>query len=304
MEWNGRWKALQASIRRVFQPLYLGTAVLITPVNATAGVTEASAAVEVFITNDDYAHFIEEGNVAKLAVTVKLVRYDSATSGAVVASLLQNTEVSVAVGRATPHGTADAIYSVTFTDNTLQSYGGCSLATCYLRSTAQVLNYKKMKKSNEKSSSLLSISPLAYLKDVQLAAAAPVISFANLQLVQEDDSSNKKTSKEIRFEISVSQTSPALLLELLSDANVNVNDNSNNNNNSNNSNHITIPSDAKGWFSENKFFAEAGQVYSIIYTSFSKEWTVEEFAARLQAPVLQHAYQCDLPLAKPTLVAA
>lgn len=45
-----------------------------------------------------------------------------------------------------------------------------------------------------------------------------------------------------------------------------------------------------GWFSENNFVAEAGRMYTIIYTSFSSDISIEEIQQRLHSRVLQNLY--------------
>ena len=45
-----------------------------------------------------------------------------------------------------------------------------------------------------------------------------------------------------------------------------------------------------GWFSDNNFLAEKGQVYTIDYESFSTPITVEDFQTRLTMRVLQSIY--------------
>ena len=45
-----------------------------------------------------------------------------------------------------------------------------------------------------------------------------------------------------------------------------------------------------GWFSDNNFLAEQGQVYTIDYESFSAPISVKDFQARLTTRVLQSIY--------------
>jgi diphthamide biosynthesis methyltransferase len=46
-----------------------------------------------------------------------------------------------------------------------------------------------------------------------------------------------------------------------------------------------------GWFSENNFVAEADRIYTIIYTSFSNDISIQELQQRLHTRVLQNLYQ-------------
>ena len=106
---------------------------------------------------------------------------------------------------------------------------------------------------------------LTAIKEANLAQTSK-ISTQNFKQVSE---------KSVQFDISVSETSPFLFMEL---ADLESNE------------EFKVFGNNAGWFSDNNFLAEANKVYTIQYDSFSSKISVEDLQARLQVRVLQNIY--------------
>lgn len=77
--------------------------------------------------------------------------------------------------------------------------------------------------------------------------------------------------KIVRFNVSVSETSPFFFMELRDSENVEP---------------FKVFGSNAGWFSDNNFVAEKGVSYTIDYESFSSPVTVNDFLIRFKSRVL------------------
>jgi beta-mannosidase len=157
------------------------------------------------------------------------------------------------------------IHSLTLVESGLSN--GCTFSTCYLKITTHSIG-------NDQEYVL----PLTEMKNINFNAQ-PTYQFKNFQQL---------SANEIQFTIESSEASPFLFLELKSKSQQ-----------SGTINVKGVYDKNAGWFSDNNFHAEKDEAYTIKYTSFLNELTIDEFKSRLQARSLQHVYSCDLPLARP-----
>jgi beta-mannosidase len=146
----------------------------------------------------------------------------------------------------------------------LMTAAGCTVNSCYARTVTAV--------TGSAATVPPSVAFLAPIKDAELAGR-PQITISNLAQVD---------AHTVSFDVSASVTSPFLFLEV--------------NNASREQSSSGVNGAAAGWFSDNNFLAEKGQVYRLTYTSYSVDTSVETFSAQVQARALQHAYNCALPL--------
>jgi beta-mannosidase len=259
VEYGGRWKPLQYAIRRAYAPVVVTTAV-----NFTAPATRprssedqegVAQSVSVYAVSD-----LAPGQTTSLSVSLQLVRWDG-HQGAAAYTAWSAPSAQVAGGRSVK------LAEVAVTSELLGA-AGCSVNSCYMRTVTA------------DPSGSLSVAPsvafLAPIKDAQLPRR-PEITVSNLAQVD---------SHTVRFDVSVSATSPFLFLEL----------NNLDSYKPEASEKAGVNGAAAGWFSDNSFLAEKGATYHLTYTSHSVALSVDAFRAQVQARALQHAYDCQLSL--------
>jgi beta-mannosidase len=259
IEWGGRWKPLQYAMKRAYAP------VVVTVSAVSSGVAVSSPSpIEIHAVND-LLH-----SAVSVTVTVHLVSWTDSQSSSVLWSGTQ----SVSAGSSRLLWTGDV-------DSAL-AQSGCAQDTCYVRTTST---------SSRTDSTGISVTTalypafsfLTYMKDAKLSAQSSVTLSGFRQV----------SPLEVEFDVSVNATSPFLFLELVDEASVL-------------DGVEPAPSAAAaaktveggvfahnaGWFSDNNFVAEAGSVYRIRYMAHRIAVSAAAVQRRLQARVLQHAYDC------------
>ena len=257
MEYGGRWKPLQYSIQRAYAPIVVTTAVNFTTTDSSSSSEGVAQKVTVHAVSD-----LATYPAATLSVTLQLLHWERSHEAYTVWS---SDNIIL-------HGGNSAQLTEVAISSALLKSAGCTVNTCYMRTTSTITH-----PSGETPTVLYpSLALLAPIKDAVLPPA-PVFTISKVVQVH---------NKEVRFELSTSATSPFSFLEL-------------------NNIDAKKPVDAQktgvfgasaGWFSDNNFLAEKGQVYTLTYTSYSVDLSVEVFIEQLQVRALQHAYDCSLSL--------
>jgi beta-mannosidase len=265
MEYGGRWKPLQYAVKRVFNMASLSVSYL----QNTNFKGETTGTAEVFLVSDHL------DKTASVEVVVELKSW-SATQDNAQSTLLYKDTITIAPEK------SNLITSFILDKDTL-SNSGCDFGSCFIKATAKPVewvdtNDKKIQLPEDDNHLLVATSALTTMKQTQLLVN-PGATFGKF---------NQVSKRSIEFEVSVNATSPFFFLEYTNGA-------------------ISSAASASkgvfnefaGWFSDNNFVAEAGEVYRLTYTSFGSDLTVTEFQKHLQGRSLQHVYNCQLPLFKP-----
>ena len=272
VEYGGRWKPLQYAIRRAYTPLTVSLAVNFTvdatknPARSLQDSTEGAAQrISLYAVSD-----LAPGQIRTLNVELSLVHWNPAEGqkGYTLSTSLVNT-----IG-----GTSSHLVDFELTDSMLAA-AGCTTSSCFARAVTT--------ENNGVNTGVQTVPPaVAFLGPIKSAplAASPVITVRNVAQVSDS---------VVAFDVSVSETSPFLFLELNTLGAKAAKKTS--------IGEVGVFAEAAGWFSDNNFVAEKGVVYTLTYASFSTTLSVEEFKAQVQARVLQHAYNCDLSL-RPVVV--
>ena len=165
-------------------------------------------------------------------------------------------------------------------NNFLNLLDGCTLETCYIKSSSFNTLTKEFLYPN--------FAFLTEYKNMKFIDS-PNILISDINLV---------SSNSISFTLSVSVTSPFLFLEM-KDRKVNDDDDDDDDDDIKSPN-ITygIFNNNAGWFSDNNFVAEMGVKYKLVYTAFreSPSFTIEEFQSLLQVRSLQYVTNCNLAM--------
>jgi beta-mannosidase len=266
IEYGGRWKPLQYAMRRAYAPVVVTTAVNITvpaALRAKGQQEEDGVAqtVSVYAVSD-----LAPSQVTSVGVTLQLAHWSGNENAAPYT--VWSTAAAAVTG-----GTSVKLTEVAITPALLKS-AGCTVNTCYARTVSSTGIYP-------------SVAFLAPVKNAVLPRQ-PEITLSNV--VQTD-------SHTVSFDVTVSATSPFLFLE--------VNEASDSQDpKASTGVHAAaagVNGPAAGWFSDNNFLAEAGQVYHLSYTAYSQDLSVADFKAQVQARALQHAYDCSLSI-RPSIV--
>jgi len=269
VEYGGRWKPLQYAIRRAYTPLVVTLAANFTvdavknPARKTlrgqdqdTNTEGAAQRISLYAVSD-----LAPGQIRTLNVALDLVHWSPAEGqkGYLLSTSLVNT-----LG-----GTSSHLVDFELTDSMLAA-AGCTTSSCFARAVTT------------ESTGVHVVPPaVAFLGPIKSAplAGSPVITVSNVAQVSDS---------EVSFDVSVSETSPFLFLEL--------NTLGAKAQKKASAQEIGVFAEAAGWFSDNNFVAEKGAVYTLTYASFSTTLSVEDFKAQVQARVLQHAYNCALSL--------
>jgi len=271
VEYGGRWKPLQYAIKRAYAPVIVTMSVNFT-VPTTASTTATASAAEVAAQPNSSS---EEGlakSVTVFAVS-DLAPGDEAATVSVELQLVRwsNRQQAFTVWSANnvaiSGGKSVALKEVVITSQLL-AQAGCTVNSCYARTRSSPGLYPSV----------------AFLAPIKEATLSPRPEF----IVQNLSQVNSRT---VSFVLTVSVTSPFVFLEL-NDVDSQWGEDVQGSG---------VNGASAGWFSDNNFVAEQGETYSLTYTSYSVDLSVDAFSAMLQARALQHAYDCSLPL-KPTIV--
>jgi beta-mannosidase len=159
--------------------------------------------------------------------------------------------------------------SLSLTSDFLMSNGGCSFTSCYIKISSKSINSEQSHYNN------VHITSLASMKISSLASST-AIQFTNFQQID---------NYHVSFDFSVSETSPFTFFELKASPH--------------SKEQTSIYNKNAGWFSNNNFHSEKDEKYTITYSSYHNEITINDFKTRLQGRSLQHLYNCNLPLFHP-----
>jgi hypothetical protein len=209
-----------------------------------------------------------------LSVALQLVRWDGDGVSSEPFVVWKQDGIAVA------GGTSKTLASVAVTAELLAA-AGCTASSCYAKTVATA--------TASTSAAAVVVSPsVEFLSPVKTNTLTdnPHITVANVQQVD---------AQTVSFDVSVNASSPFLFLEI---------------NNLDFPPTTALPAGggaggingaSAGWFSDNNFVAEKGQVYRLTYSSYAVLLSVADFKQQIQARVLQHAYDCTLSL-KPVIV--
>jgi len=349
MDWNGRWKALQYSVKRAFAPITVTTNIQIdntaTSSNSDNDNNSVSMVVDVYAVSD----LPFDSKPVLLNVAIELVpwqpaavpaasrttqKYPAGTilrgftgTGSGSASSRPSSSGSSVTGssssinsdylRVVVPPSSSVLVAEIALDDAVWKFSKCTPYTCYLRITTNSITDDGMRGSSATTSSSSTspssssssssaaaaaaaaaaagavaggrkegtdmiaspyISFLAPMKDILLSRAAAVTIGRVAQV----------TPYIVSFQLSVNATSPFLLMELTDEASTAAG--------AGGGGGAGVYKENAGWFSDNNFIAEQDKEYSLSYTSYRDPISVVLFQQRLQARVLQHAYDCTLPM--------
>lgn len=184
MEYGGRWKPLQYSVRRNFSPLLLSS--------LSKQVDDHTKSIDVFVVNDIYNSALE------LNVVVELVSWADSSKFVELFSTIVTSKF----------GASSAVKSVLLTSTDLEKIS-CTFTSCYLRSRGSVISANKLSSGDklrldETDVHLLNYLPLATWKEIALEADV-AIQTSNFKRISATD---------VSFDLSLNVTSPFLFLEL------------------------------------------------------------------------------------------
>lgn len=304
MEYGGRWKPLQYAVKNVYAPKFAGLLVRIPSTTSSKSSSKASTVsasvlassdvrpttfpeIEVFLVHDDALHPVYIANVR-----VELVAWRDVRQAGV---WKQWESVHMRYGTAQTLMTGETL-SV-FEMRTVNP--ACSeFTSCYLRMTTE---FHSPDNDNNNLNQMETVVSTGYLSNWQEMSLETRVGFtlSNLRVATD----TFKTAGHVAggglqevvfaFDVQTNVTSPFYFMELRNTPHVY------NNYLDAGQKGVFASSHNAGWFSDNVFVLEAGQSYPLTYTAVldaSDTMTVEEFAARFQARVLQHTQDCRLAM--------
>jgi beta-mannosidase len=259
-EYSGRWKPLQYSTRRVFEMVSLSISYVAQP-----NTLQGSPVAQVYLVND----FLDLA--ATVQVTVELKAWQSNIS-----TVVWQNQVSM-------RSEQSLLVTTVAVDTKALMTVDCEPSSCYLKVTASQFDWITGNPNldrGEVQKPLVATAPLSSMKSTVILDN-PALEFSRFE---------QQSSHVIGFSVRVNATSPFLFLEITNDPNDDV---------------VKVDGSSgvfqryAGWFSDNNFLAEVGETYDLTYTSFIDNMDVSTLQKHLQGRVLQHAYQCELPLFMP-----
>jgi hypothetical protein len=298
VEWGGRWKPLQYSVRRAFAPVALG---LVKDNGDKAGWTltayaanDNNIAVELVNVTLSLLHWRQSPHHR----SSELARYSRLyvpSSSRVVLTTMEITE-SLLAGAGCNLRSCFIALTAAGGYITVGSVSGSVSGSAVSRASAAVNGANCIHTSASKDTIAVprSLYPvydfLTPIKDADLVSSVK-ISVGNFSVIGPYD---------IAFSISVSSTSPFLLLEL--DDDVSTTDHSGSQDKASSPSGVRgtrglrgegVTGPEAGWFSNNNFLAIAHESYRLTYTSYNRQIKIESFPKSLKVRVLQSAYSCS-----------
>jgi beta-mannosidase len=224
-------------------------------------VTNDSKQIEFFGVNDFIDHYVD------LNVKIEIKPWiQNGNDKRYLTTLLWEDKVTLSPDA------SQLLTSIPLRAENVDMFSNCDMASCYIKVTVSSTLASAGFQQQE------TLIPLTEMKNVALNLDTKLV-FDNFQQL---------SANEIQFTIHTTDVSPFVFLELkpstAQKAKINTEG---------------IFDDNAGWFSDNNFHAEKDEVYTITYTSYMNELNVNDFKTRLQGRMLQHLYNCALPIFQP-----
>ncbi len=261
MQFGGRAKPLQSTVKRVFSPVSVSFSGLSRSHNNDTNIGTSSTMIDIFAIND-FPYEVEiESSVTLLPWIIDNAKKTHQTTEDMMWSTV-NKPIKV------PPGSSILLASIDTSDKELMKINNCTASTCFLRATSSIVKSKASETMTAASSIPDTHFFLTTIKDAMVAKNVVPVSLFDVKLV---------SSKHVQFALQLEQTTPFLFFEIGGGGDLATQNRDDADDNSGG-----VFGDAAGFFSDNNFLAVGGKKYVVDYLSHKATFaSAEEFTNKV-----------------------